>query len=244
MTPRTMGAAALAKRPLVGYPRPVTGELKLVGYWIESIWDSYPPPQELTGGLPEDARRRLADYLDAGAELTAFLGMSWCRFGCRPAAEELGAKELHDGEWAWPEGLGHYVREHGVSLPEELVRKALSGTADGIPALPPDQPRSLDFWLSWSAARRSGALQPALERARAEAWRLGEEAEERRVRTAAVKTARIGESDAECVGKGCARKALKGLAYCALCRGGPRRGPEPSRAFDSPEALVRVLNQA
>lgn len=33
---------------------------------------------------------------------------------------------MSDGTWLWPEGLSHYVREHGVVLPEEFVVHALS----------------------------------------------------------------------------------------------------------------------
>ncbi|MBI4346566.1 MAG: hypothetical protein HY553_06905 [Elusimicrobia bacterium] len=216
-------------------------ELKLVGLWIESIWDEQAcPPQELAGELPGDSRLRLSDYLDRGAELAAYLGASWCRFGCEGP---LGCRELHDGEWAWPEGLSHYVREHHLILPEELVRKATAGARPDLPHQPNDRPRDTTAWFAWCASRRSGALRPALERAQTEARRRGKEEERLRLQAAAAKAARVGVSESECAAKGCSERALKGSAYCAYCfGGGPRGSHGPSRAFDSPEALARILN--
>jgi hypothetical protein len=47
----------------------------------------------------------------------------------------VGSGELSDGRYVWPEGLAHYVAEHGVRLPNEFVHHVLAGpasTAEGI----------------------------------------------------------------------------------------------------------------
>lgn len=35
-----------------------------------------------------------------------------------------GAVEYTDGTYVWPEGLAHYIYDHGVRLPEDLIRHA------------------------------------------------------------------------------------------------------------------------
>ena len=38
----------------------------------------------------------------------------------------MGACDLTDGTYCWPEGLTHYIMEHQVRLPDEIVRHILS----------------------------------------------------------------------------------------------------------------------
>ena len=35
-----------------------------------------------------------------------------------------GSLELTDGTYVWPEGLAHYVEQHGVKLPGEFLEHA------------------------------------------------------------------------------------------------------------------------
>jgi hypothetical protein len=49
-----------------------------------------------------------------------FMGYSTCRF----CGMNNGAAEYTDGTYVWPEGLAHYVYDHAVRLPGELVRHA------------------------------------------------------------------------------------------------------------------------
>jgi hypothetical protein len=42
------------------------------------------------------------------------MGYSWCRFDtCSASRRSLGCCNLTDGTFVWPEGLAHYVRDHG-----------------------------------------------------------------------------------------------------------------------------------
>lgn len=79
-------------------------------------------------------RAALADYLeDQSHEIPySWLGSSTCRFCTRRPIFRmmLGAEErsvdFTDGKYAWPGGLGHYVREHGVRPPAEFVAHVLA----------------------------------------------------------------------------------------------------------------------
>ncbi len=48
------------------------------------------------------------------------MGPSMSRF----CGEAVGSLELSDGVFIWPEGLAHYVEEHGVRLPARFVNHA------------------------------------------------------------------------------------------------------------------------
>jgi hypothetical protein len=101
--------------------------LKAIGFWTQSLKDEkQPSPQELVGVLPGDVRPRLVEYLASGHAVRHSCGCSWCRFGCGIDNSRMGWRDLSDGTWLWPEGLSHYVREHGIVLPEEFIVHALS----------------------------------------------------------------------------------------------------------------------
>ena len=60
---------------------------------------------------------KVVAYLKAGREHE-----SWCGYSaCRLCGASNGSRCLTDGQWAWPEGLAHYVEEHSVGLPAEFV---------------------------------------------------------------------------------------------------------------------------
>lgn len=43
---------------------------------------------------------------------------------CRVCGALNGSLELTDGTFSWPEGLAHYLEEHGVRLPPRFVEHA------------------------------------------------------------------------------------------------------------------------
>jgi hypothetical protein len=200
--------------------------LKAIGFWIRDLRDeSYPAPQELVGELPEERRRSLTQYLESGATFEQYLGYAWCRFVCgaptesgaAPMNTRVGTRDLTDGTWVWPEGLAHYVREHGIVLPEEFMEHAASGTPRRTPDS--DEPVETEFWKSWCAARRSVAVFRCLQAARV----LAEsEIEELRAHTARAREAEItalvsreGLSRTRCVWKECPESALRERYVCA-----------------------------
>jgi hypothetical protein len=184
--------------------------MKLIGYWIRSLEDpDFIPPQELVGPLPDHQRRALADYLDRGRHFEQYRGTSWCRFGCD---HEMGSSELSDGLWVWPVDLGHYVRDHGVLLPNEFVRHALTSPAAGASEWSPDAVPDEEFWKQWCRSHRSGLYLLKLAHARqladANSRRLTEEA-------ALALEAKEGVASVRCQWIGCNDRALARRALCA-----------------------------
>ncbi|WP_240644078.1 hypothetical protein [Antribacter gilvus] len=64
----------------------------------------------------------VADYLGGGHVVRACMGYSDCRF----CGQRNGTLELTDGSFVWPEGLRHYLVEHGVRLPARFVEHVRS----------------------------------------------------------------------------------------------------------------------
>ena len=64
----------------------------------------------------------VATYLSSGTVARAYLGRSACRF----CGERNGSLEFTDGRYIWPEGLAHYVTDHGVRLPDDFVEYAVA----------------------------------------------------------------------------------------------------------------------
>jgi len=134
--------------------------LKPIGFWQGCGSDfDYPQPEWLTqpGWANADATSVLA-YLRTGHACRRYLGYDDCRFpGCTDG-DRIGSKEFTDGEWVWPEGLGHYVERHSIILPGEFCAKMRqSGWA-----VPPPNPQfalqlryhafdyDRSFWIDWS----------------------------------------------------------------------------------------------
>lgn len=78
--------------------------------------------------LTWDAEERdaVAAYLARGTVVETYRGYSPCRL----CDLDNGFRELSDGRYVWPEGLRHYVLEHGVRLPEPFVAHVLAEIED------------------------------------------------------------------------------------------------------------------
>jgi len=87
-------------------------EWPIVTDFVDERWD-------------EAERDRVACYLDDGYVPWSDAGWSVCRF----CGAWHGSSELTDGIYLWPEGLVHYVREHGVRLPVSVIRHIVGGEA-------------------------------------------------------------------------------------------------------------------
>jgi len=133
--------------------------VRAVGFWFSSNNTSLPRPQWLvdpTWSLEE--RAVVVRYLRSGTAAQHWCGYSWCRFECGVDRSEIGASDLTDGEWLWPEGLAHYVGAHSVRVPDELIARALGPRARAaVPADRFDQEDDYeverDWWLRWAAKR-------------------------------------------------------------------------------------------
>jgi len=197
--------------------------MNLIGYWIEDLKDEeFCAPQEVVGFLPQEVRTKLANYLDGGSvDLgNSQMGFSWCRFFCGASDSEMGSKALTDGCWIWPEGLSHYVRAHGILLPEEFVAHAL---ANEPPHSGADNKRvvrggeaSLDYWRQWCAARRSASFLERLRRARTEADARARIVEQEEIQQmVSEEIARHGLGEEQCIFVGCGERVLSGKKLCA-----------------------------
>jgi hypothetical protein len=96
-----------------------------IGYWIDVDRPELPDPSrfvDIDWDLNE--RRDVASYLNGGRPTNSGCGCSPCRL-CGAAN---GFEELSDGTYLWPEGLAHYVLDHAVRLPDEVVQHALRPT--------------------------------------------------------------------------------------------------------------------
>ena len=65
---------------------------------------------------------------------------------CRICGVDNGAAEYTDGTYVWPEGLAHYIYDHAVRLPEDLVRHA----KDRLDTLE-DSGVASDWWVGATA---------------------------------------------------------------------------------------------
>ncbi|GAA2788193.1 hypothetical protein RMN57_36955 [Kitasatospora sp. CM 4170] len=92
--------------------------LRLLGFWGPSENRTLPNPVDLVDPVWDEAERLwVADYLDHGQVAASWMGSSRCRLCTRLN----GSRDLTDGYYLWPEGLAHYVLDHGVRLPAEFI---------------------------------------------------------------------------------------------------------------------------
>jgi hypothetical protein len=102
--------------------------VRLIGYWDGPAASGEWPDvrQFIRSGRDSSDREAVVAYLRSGTVWVAAAGVSVCRL----CGRANGSTELTDGtHFVWPEGLAHYVDEHSVVLPEEVVAVARRGLA-------------------------------------------------------------------------------------------------------------------
>lgn len=186
--------------------------LHLIGYWKESLGDAYPLAEEVVGALPAHQRDAVAKYLEGGRlSIWTFMGHSKCRLGC-PGAN--GCQEQTDGKWIWPSGLVHYVRVHGVALPEEFVEDACrAAPVAGEPSLG-DVVSDTNLWIEWARRRRRPEVEALLRSAYDELLRASAAARDAEVESLVE---RFGLGDRPCATDRCGRRALSRSLFCGHC---------------------------
>lgn len=125
---------------------------RLIGYWFSSRDWRLPRPQRLVDpDWSRNERAAVAKYLRTGAVVTGYRGHSFCRFECGIDVADMGADDLGDDDWIWPEGLAHYVEAHHVRLPDEFVAHALARPKRrGVHTA---SPQDHEWWLEWATTR-------------------------------------------------------------------------------------------
>lgn len=91
--------------------------LTIVGYW--GTWrddTKLPKPNSANYDVPS-----VADKLKNSHYLRGYRGASTCRI----CGESVGAGELTNYEYVFPDGLSHYVEEHEIELPNFLVESLM-----------------------------------------------------------------------------------------------------------------------
>lgn len=102
----------------------------LIGYWEGDTEPGWPRVTDCVDEHWDETERRLvALYLEQGFIPWVQAGISWCRV----CGKANGSAERTDGVYIWPEGLAHYVREHGVRPPMSVIRHIISGQARMLP---------------------------------------------------------------------------------------------------------------
>ncbi|MBE9925061.1 hypothetical protein G8C93_04020 [Cellulosimicrobium cellulans] len=93
--------------------------LMVIGYWGgPHARPGWPDPVRFvdTEWDAED-REMVTDYLARGHIARAYMGWSTCRM----CGQRNGNLEFTDGTFVWPEGLRHYVEDHGVRPPDRFT---------------------------------------------------------------------------------------------------------------------------
>jgi hypothetical protein len=98
--------------------------LRLIGYWAEDPDDGWPDPAAFVDpDVVRAAQHAISTYLRKGTVFAAAAGFSACRL----CGRANGSTEMTDGEFfTWPEGLAHYVDDHGVRLPDTITQVMVS----------------------------------------------------------------------------------------------------------------------
>lgn len=102
-------------------------QLTRIGYWASESDDRWPDVRTMVDPtMDEDTRDTVAHYLRHGLVTVTFMGYSSCRI----CGAQNGDLELSDGVYVWPDGLAHYVADHSVRLPDEVVQQYEEATID------------------------------------------------------------------------------------------------------------------
>lgn len=93
-----------------------------VGFWRSRHEPDLPDPHDLVDDAWDPRERdAVIAHLEAGTVAVRWLGPSSCRF----CGRQNGSADLTDGAYLWPSGLAHYLRDHAVRLPAEVVARML-----------------------------------------------------------------------------------------------------------------------
>lgn len=85
-------------------------QTRIEGYWRTSYAPELPMPATDVDWPERDRFLPLLDDVQKAARARYTKGMSTCRI----CGETNGSIEYELDEWKWPEGLRHYLSDHGV----------------------------------------------------------------------------------------------------------------------------------
>jgi hypothetical protein len=93
--------------------------VKRIGYWKSDDRPDLPDPADFVDTQWDDHERDMvAWYFESAPRLRTYGGPSTCRI----CGVENGSGMHSDGTYLWPEGFAHYIGEHNVRPPVELLQ--------------------------------------------------------------------------------------------------------------------------
>ena len=100
--------------------------LTAIGLWHSHLEPELPDPAWFVDSAwNSDEKQAIITRLKNSYALPyPYAGKSWCRFNCGEI--EMGNRDYSDGVYLFPEGLLHYIEQHGVKLPDVVIQKMLS----------------------------------------------------------------------------------------------------------------------
>jgi hypothetical protein len=118
---RAFAASALVLGAHIGHTLDVT--LRVIGYWSNEQHPELPAANAFVDMTwNEDERHIVSMYFARGTIARTFMGLSICRI----CGAKNGSVEYTDGVYAWPEGFAHYIDEHRLRPPSDIVSHALA----------------------------------------------------------------------------------------------------------------------
>lgn len=128
-------------------------KLKLIGIWKDHTNLDAPDPSWFVDPFwdIEEKNRVLQVFKDSPEFENEHLGhyYGWCRFKCNNYNEKLWRTFQTDGIYIWPTDLHHYVEQHNIRLPKEVVDSLLSLNKSPIISYLPRFDTSLDLNINW-----------------------------------------------------------------------------------------------
>lgn len=120
---------------------------KWFGVWRESgaAYSRCPSVKEFMspGDLVEHHGERLVRYLESAHVVAS---TSRINFPCVLCGVQFGGSLSYrtDGEWLWPDDLGHYVSAHHVALPPAMLARVVAHRYEP-PAVSPQEVQRLQW---------------------------------------------------------------------------------------------------
>ncbi len=108
-------------------PFPIVHPYRWYGWWredrtgVERDPNVFPSIHDVIDpGYRDPDQRAILNYLQRSRQLTITGGEGYCVLNCR-SSDKQGGVMVTDGVWLWFRPLVHYVEQHHVRLPPEMV---------------------------------------------------------------------------------------------------------------------------
>jgi hypothetical protein len=137
-------------------------KLEAIGFWrSEENRLAWPHPREVRGNWSQVEREQIAMYLEQGILINEQMGVGIPRFK-EDLEKNLGCGDRTDGVWVWPQSLPHYVRNHGVFLPDSFVEHVRMNSFSIPETISSETMQTYNYsfsvWNTWCRHNRSNRI--------------------------------------------------------------------------------------